>query len=173
MIRRDDVYKVGVLGRPHGIHGAIVLRWSDDVLASDDCDCLFVETDGLLVPFFPEEYSTRGGGTAIVKLCGVDTQERAKELTNCDVYRPRTDNDGAHEPTAEQIVGFTVVDCDRHVAVGTLLHVDDATENLLFVVRLDGTDEERLLPAGGDLVQDIDIDERRILMHLPDGILDI
>lgn len=173
MMRREDIYRVGVLGRTHGIHGEINFRFDDDAFLDEDISFFIVETDGLLVPFFFEEYRLRSDTTAIIKFCDVDTQEHAQEYTNCAVYLPRPSDAAATTLSPAQLAGFTVVDSDSGATVGTLLSVDDSTENVLFLVRLDGTDEERLLPAGGDLVQDIDARERRIVMRLPDGILDI
>ena len=51
MIRKEDVYKIGRLGKPHGIKGELSFMFSDDVFDRVDADYLVVETDGILVPY--------------------------------------------------------------------------------------------------------------------------
>ena len=50
MIREDDVYKIGRIGKPHGIGGEVTLRFSDDVFDRVDAEYLVLMVDGILVP---------------------------------------------------------------------------------------------------------------------------
>ena len=59
MIRQDDVYKIGRLGKPHGIHGELSLQFADDVFDRTDADYLILDVDGILVPFYIDEYRFR------------------------------------------------------------------------------------------------------------------
>ena len=54
MIRREDVYKIGKLGKVHGIKGEISFLFDDDVFDRADADYLILDIDGILVPFFIE-----------------------------------------------------------------------------------------------------------------------
>jgi hypothetical protein len=75
----------------------VSLHFDDDVFDRTDADYVVLEVDGLLVPFFFEEYRFRSDSTAIVKFCDIDTQEQARELTNSEVFFPRQlsdSNDG-------------------------------------------------------------------------------
>ena len=36
MIKQEEVYKIGILGKPHGVRGEIQFRFTDDVF--DQCD---------------------------------------------------------------------------------------------------------------------------------------
>ena len=73
MIRYEEVYKIGRIGKPHGVKGETTLQFSDDVFDRVDSDYLVVETDGILVPFFFEEYRFRSDSVALVKFCDIDT----------------------------------------------------------------------------------------------------
>ena len=135
MIRKEDVYKIGRLGKPHGIKGELSFMFSDDVFDRVDADYLVVETDGILVPFYIEEYRFRSDETALLKLEGIDTMDRAREFTNCDVFFPRELTDSNDEEmTWAQIVGFTLVDDIYNNVIGKILSVDDSTQNILFEV---------------------------------------
>ena len=89
MIRQEEVYKIGRLGKAHGVKGEVSFQFDDDVFDRTDADYLILDIDGILVPFFMEEYRFRSDALALVKFCDVDTQERASELTGSNVYFPR------------------------------------------------------------------------------------
>ena len=98
MIRREEVYKIGRLGKTHGVRGEISFLLDDDVFDRTDADYLILDIDGILVPFFIEEYRFKTDSNALMKFDGIDTQERARELTGCDVYFPRSLSDKETSP---------------------------------------------------------------------------
>ena len=111
MIRQEDVFKIGKLGKTHGVKGEVSFMFDDDVFDRVDADYLVLDIDGILVPFFIEEYRFRSDSTALMKFDGIDTQERARELTGCDVFFPRelADDDDT-PPTLAMLRGFTITD---------------------------------------------------------------
>ena len=170
MISEQDVYKIGRLGKTHGVKGELTLLFEDDVFDRADADYLVLRVDGILVPFFIQEYRFRSDSVAIMKFEDIDTQQRAAELTGCDVFFPRalTPADDEEELTLAFLVGFDIVDVATGKTVGTIAAVDDTTVNMLFELN-DGT----LIPAADELITDIDTDHRRVTMRLPDGLLDL
>ncbi len=167
MIREDDVYKIGRIGKPHGIGGEVTLRFSDDVFDRVDAEYLVLMVDGILVPFFIEEYRFRSEEVALVKFEDIDTMDRAAELTGCDVFFPRhladIDNDVL---TWSQIVGYDIVDVASGKVIGRIESVDESTINVLLELA-DGT----LIPAVDEFIDDIDHEARKLFMSLPDGLL--
>ena len=169
MITKEDVYKIGRIGKAHGVKGEVSFNFDDDVFDRVDAEYLILEVDGILVPFFMEEYRFRSDNTALVKFEDIDTQDRARELTNCDVYFPRdlADND-EEELTYTFLVGFDIIDDQSGKNVGTIASIDDNTMNILFELE-DGT----LIPASEELITDIDKDNKTITIALPEGILEL
>ena len=55
MIKREDVYKIGLFNKPHGIHGELSFTFTDDIFDRADCDYLICRLDDIFVPFFIEE----------------------------------------------------------------------------------------------------------------------
>ena len=167
MIKEDDVYKIGRIGKPHGIGGEVTLRFTDDVFDRVDADYLVLMVDGILVPFFIEEYRFRSDEVALVKFEDIDTMDRAAELTGCDVFFPRhladIDNDVL---TWSQIVGYDIVDVESGKVIGRIEAVDESTINVLLELA-DGT----LIPAADEFIADIDHEARLLVMRLPDGLL--
>lgn len=166
MIREEDTYKIGKLGKPHGVKGEVSMHFNDDIFDRTDCDYLILRIDGIMVPFFMEEYRFRSEETALVKFCDIDTQERAAELTGCEVYFPR---DLAESDTGElsyaAIAGFEIVDSATGRNVGRIASVDESTINTLFEM-----EDGRLIPAAAELIEDVDTSARQIVMRLPEGL---
>lgn len=173
MIREEDVYKIGKLGKPHGVKGELSFLFSDDVFDRVDADYLVVDMDGILVPFFIEEYRFKSNENALMKFEDIDTQERARELTGHAVYFPRSlsDSDEAHVSWAE-IIGFAVIDRQSGKLVGYITSVDEATINTLFELETTAGNHV-LLPAHEELVHEADLQKREIRMTIPDGLLDL
>ena len=74
MIREEEVDKIGKLGKTHGVKGEISFLFDDDVFDRVDADYLILRVDGLLVPFFIEEYRFRSDANAIMKFEDIDTK---------------------------------------------------------------------------------------------------
>ena len=168
-----DVFKIGRLGKTHGVKGEVSFHFTDDVFDRVDADYVFVETEGLLVPFFFEEYRFRSDATALVKFADIDDANRAAELTGCDVYFPRElCEEEDCELSWQELVGYTLVDSDNGQPIGEITGVDLSTINTIFEVRA-GDGASLLVPANDELVDDIDRENHTITLRIPDGLLDL
>lgn len=169
MIREDEVYKIGAITRTHGVKGEVSLSFTDDVWDRADADYLVLRIDGILVPFFMEEYRFKSDTTALIKFQDYDTVEASRELCGCEVFFPHAltpEFDEEEEYTWRYFTGFTVVD-EHKGQLGVIEHVEDSTQNILFQVG------EHLLPAAEEFIIDIDHQGRVITMSLPEGLLDL
>lgn len=171
MIKKEEVFKIGVINKPHGVKGEVSFSFTDDIFDRvEDCDYLILMMDGILVPFFWEEYRFKSDNVALVKFEGIDTAERAKMFTNVEVYFPKKYMDEQDEITSWNFfVGFQVNDV-RHGALGEIVDVDDATMNVLFVIEKEG--KELLLPAHEEFILDLDKKNRVLTVEIPEGLLD-
>lgn len=173
MIKKEEVFKIGVFNKPHGVKGELSFSFIDDIFDRVDCEYLICLLDGILVPFFMEEYRFRSDATALMKLERVDTAEQARKFTNVEVYFPikYVENDDSENiPTWNYFVGFKVQDI--HIGVlGQIVAVDDSTMNVLFVIeRMDG--EEILLPAHEEFIVRIEKKKREVIVEIPEGLLE-
>lgn len=169
MIQQEEVYKIGRLGKAHGIKGEVSFQFDDDIFDRIDADYLILEIDGILVPFFIEEYRFRNDSLCLVKFCDIDTQQRASELTGCTVFFPRKLADEDHDTMSlASLVGFSLVNTADGKTIGRIASIDDQTANILFLL-----EDDTLIPANSDLVKDIKIAEKQIFMDIPEGLLDI
>ena len=170
MIKQEEVYKIGRLGKAHGIKGEVTMQVDDDIFDLTEAEYLVLELDNIMVPFFIEEYFFKSDTQAIIKFEGIDTQERARELANTDVFFPISimeeynRNAGGEERALSypMLVGYMVND------IGRVAYIDNQTENIMFELE-DGT----LIPASEKLIEDIDIENKQIKMTIPEGLLEI
>ena len=138
MIRKEEVFKIGVINKPHGIKGEVSFTFTDDIFDRVDCDYLILLMDGILVPFFMEEYRFRSDTVALVKFEGIDTAEQARRFTNVEVYFPKKFMDEQEDVTSWNFfIGFRVEDV-HHGYLGEITNVDDTTLNVLFAIEKDG-----------------------------------
>ena len=172
MIKKEEVYKIGMFNKPHGIHGELSFTFTDDIFDRVDADYFVCLLDGIFVPFFIEEYRFRSDSTALVKLEGIDTTERARMFTNVDVYFPvkHAEDSAPEELTWYFFVGFRIEEIHKGF-LGEVTDVDDSTINTLFVV--DYKEDELLIPAQEDFIVSIDQKNKVITMDLPQGLIDM
>lgn len=173
MIKQEEVFQIGKLGKPHGVKGEISFNFDDDIFDRVDNDYVILDIDGILVPFFIEEYRFKGSEVALMKFVDIDTQDRARELTGSKVYFPRKLSDSSDDSLSwAEIIGYDIIDANINKVVGKIKSVDDTTVNVLFEIETsDGRDI--LLPANEDLITNVDTENRSIEMNISEGLLDL
>ena len=171
MISESDIYKIGTLTRTHGVRGELTFQFTDDVWDRVDADYVFCRIDGLLVPFFFEEWRFRSDTTALVKFEGIDTADAALTLVGADICFPKaltpTDIDD-EELTWRHFTGFEVYQGETHL--GTVTSVLDQTSNILLAVETP-EGKELLIPAHEDFILSADHQQRRMLVSIPEDLL--
>lgn len=174
MIKQNEVYKIGRIGKPHGVNGELQMQFDDDVFDRVSADYLVLDIEGILVPFFIEDYRFRSDNVLLIKFSDIDTQERARELTGSDVFFPRklAAKDECDNISWGQLVGFHIIDININKEIGVIVSVDNSTINTLFEVRTKNN-KDILVPASDYLIQDIDATKQVIKMNLPEGILNL
>ena len=151
--------------KSNGTEGEVLLSLLD--IAPEDIDLqepVFIEFDGLPVPFYFESFVERGSNRALVHLTGVRSLKDADELSGQTIYA-----DYFEEESGEDLTGWTVHTPEGEF-VGTVSDYEDIPGNTcLWVRRPDGT--EVLLPFHEDLVVSLDAATSRLTLHIPDGLL--
>ncbi len=173
MIKAEEVLKIGRLQKSHGIKGEITLIFDKPAYADIDTDFYFLEIDGIFVPFFLEEITFMTDTSARAKFEDVDDESRASSYANLHVFLFR---DQISEKNKDEtfdwdfFIGYTVSDQNDRT-LGVIENVDSSTLNVLFLLK-DG-EKEHLIPATEDFITEIEENEKRIHMHLPEGLIEI
>ena len=172
MILKEDVFPIGQVIKPHGVNGEMSFSYTTDVFDSEDVEFFIMELNGILVPFFIDEYRFKSHSTGLVKLNGVNSDEQAREFSGLTLFVSKDFLEKVEDTDIEldYFVGFELVEKTKG-SLGIVTEVDQTTENALFVIPTD--DDELLIPVGVDYINEIDHDKKIIYLDLPEGLLEI
>ena len=123
---------------------------------------VFIEFDGIPVPFYFESVESKGG-RFIVKLQDVDTLAEAEELVGREVFFEEEDDGEDDSP-----VGLKVRDSRSRRIVGEIVDFTDYSGNMVITVQKEDG-EEVLLPLHEDLV--VSIHDEVMTLDIPFGLL--
>lgn len=172
MILKETIFPIGQIIKPHGVNGEMSFNFTSDVFDTEEVPYVIIEIQGIFVPFFIDEYRFKSNETALIKLEGVASDEKARTFSGSTVYLPKKYLEKVEDTEIEldYFVGFTLID-ETKGEIGLILEVDQTTENALFVIG-EGKDE-MLIPVGDDYIIEIDHDHKRIIVNLPEGLLEL
>jgi len=172
MIRKQDVFSIGKLHKPHGISGEISFGFTSDEFDQTESPYWVLEMDGILVPFFVESYRFKSSETVLVKFEGIETEMRVRELSGKEVFYPirYAEKEELTQDNWNFYIGFAVFD-EQVGYIGEITEVDDSTLNVLFTLSKD--DHEMLMPVAEEFFTEIDIENREMHVNLPEGLLDL
>lgn len=113
------------------------------------------------------------GNTVILKLAGIDDRNAAEACKNKDIYITEDELPQLPEDTyyIRDLIGMDVVSEDGKVS-GTLSDIITGTAQDLYEVKLENG-KELLIPGVGEFILDININERKITVKLPEGLLEL
>ena len=132
----------------------------------DDIDLqepVFIEFDGLPVPFFFESFTRRGTNRALVHLTGIRNLTDAEEVTGATLFL-----DAEEEGDEQDLSGWTVCDADGTPA-GTIAGYEDIPGNCCIWVET--KNGQVLLPWNEALILSVDEASKTLTMQIPTGLL--
>lgn len=175
MIREQEVFYIGYLSKYRGLGGEVELAFTDDAFDRGDSEYLVLERDGILVPFFWEEYRFKNDTTAIFKFEEIDTDEAAKQLTGSKVFYPRKHDVATSGSdtlrSLKAFTGFAVYDAGDAL-LGTVTGVDDSSANTLLYIDTPSK-RELIVPLHEDFLCGYDLKGRTLKLDLPEGLLNL
>lgn len=177
MIDLKELKEIGKFQKTHALKGELNLISDLDIDFYEMGFPVIVEMDRLFVPFYVESVRPKGETTLLIKIEDIVSEEEAKRFVNKIVYALRSDLDkyarevGIDYIDDENLLGYKVIDACTGQEVGEVEDVDDSTENILLIV---STGEDSIfLPANDELIEEINDEEKIIVMIIPEGIADI
>ena len=168
----EDLFQVGVITAPHGVRGEVkVFPTTDDnarfknlktVLLDQGRGTRELEIEG--VKFFKN--------MVILKFKGIDDRNDVERMRQAKllVTRENAVELGKDEYFIADLIGLTVVTDDGSV-LGTLTDVITTGANDVYAVKME-SGKELLIPAIHDCILQVNDDERKMTVHLLDGLLD-
>ena len=82
------LFKFAEIIKPHSYKGDLILKLEIDFKRIIKTELIFVETDGIKVPFFisADFFKAYKKNSAIVKFDSINTEKEAKNIVNSSVY---------------------------------------------------------------------------------------
>lgn len=115
-----------------------------------------------------------GKGLYIIRLAGISDRDSAEALRNCLILVREDDRPPLEEGEfhVRDLVGLTVFDQESQQAIGTVTDVIPAGNDLLEVLLKD-SDQRVLIPFVEAIVPVVDLENRRIEINPPAGLLNV
>lgn len=167
---REDCLLLGTIGKTRGVRGELVLRVKNPTFEPDEnWESLFLQIDGILVPFFISALHAINPDEWIVSFDDYESKEKAVHFVGSDVWIHK-DLLQADEDVfgLDELEGFCLTNV-RTGRVGQITGFIDISGNPLFEVSMEG--EKLMVPAQDELVEDLDREHRKLLMNLPEGMM--
>ena len=171
----SDRIAVGVIRKAHGIRGeASVEPWTDSVDRFTELETVtLVAPDESLTRDVRIESVREHGERALVKFSGIDSPEEVQTLQNWTLEIPEDEARSLEEDEyfIHDLIGLTLYDANG-VERGVVTDVLEGGGGLLLQVkRADGREFE--LPFAAQLCTEIDLEGKRIVVELPEGLDDL
>ena len=167
-----EYVKVGKSKKPHGVEGGLRMHIEENMIGEVmNAEVLFLLVDGREAPFFVDLIVN--DSPLVIKFEEVDSREDAFRLVNKEVFLRKSDikeEVKSEAPGFRQMEGFTIEDTQIGV-IGAIEQIVELPEQLMAIINKEGTDV--LIPLNDQFIQDIQAEEKKIIMDLPEGLLDL
>jgi 16S rRNA processing protein RimM len=168
----DRLVAIGELAGPHGVRGTARLRpFNPDSSVLGEVSEVFLLAGEAATRRFRLEHARPHGGVWLVTLEGMSTPEAVRALQGSRLAVRERELPGlaAGQFYCYQLVGLEVFD-DSGEPLGQVSEVLSTNGNDVLVVHDNG--RERLIPMIDRAVREIDLDDRRIVVQLLEGLHD-
>ncbi|MDO5656224.1 MAG: ribosome maturation factor RimM [Flavobacteriaceae bacterium] len=167
----EDCYFLGTITKAHGYKGELNVQLdTDDPQAYQNLESVFIEKNGLLVPFFLK--SARLHRTNHLRIF-IEDFDDPESLIGRALYLPLSTLPPlqGNKFYYHEVVGFLVLTKEGE-EVGIITHVRDSQVQDLFEIKAkDG--REILIPVIDDWIVEVNRKEKSIKVNLPDGLLEV
>jgi 16S rRNA processing protein RimM len=168
----DDLYEIGYILKPHGLKGAVnILLDVDDPSKYKEMESVVVKIGEQLVPFFIKSIQIEGSkGTILFE--EIDSVEDAQELKSCTLMLPVENLPplGEGKFYYHDVIGYQIKD-EALGPLGSIENIITGSNQDLISMRY--KDKEILIPVASDIVLRADHKKKEVIVHLPEGLLEI
>ena len=171
-MKKEDCYFLGKITRRHGLQGNVFLKLdTDQPEMYNKLDSIFIEINGLLVPFFVAKQSWSKGDTLIISYKN-STEALVDQTIGRDVFMPLSTLPklSGNKFYYHEVIGFEIREEDGKTC-GNIVSINDQTAQHYFIVDLAG--KEIIIPIIKDWILELNREEKYLKMQLPEGLMDV
>ena len=169
----ENVYWLGTISKSRGADGSIVLKLDDKISERFyEMESVFLEIEGLLVPFFINVAEPFDQNNILLNLDSVTTKNQCKDLIGCKVYTHLSDVKIPNKKKSQYnyLIGFSLWD-HKYGNVGEITEILFYPNNPVFQVKQD--QKEIFVPLHEDIIIEINSQKKLVKVNLPEGLLDL
>lgn len=168
-----QLVEIGSIQRTHGVNGELQVSWVNDYSPEQqNLESVFIEIDGIPIPFFITSLRNKGGTSALIKLDDFDSINDVNELVGCKIFAEGNNMlQDDEEMYLDDLVGYNLIN-QKGILLGEIKSLEDYSGNEVFnVVHISG--KEIIVPASPDLIIEISEETRSVSMEIPEGLIDL
>lgn len=171
-MNKNDCYYLGKVTRKHGLQGNVILKLdTDQPEFYNKLEGIFLEVNGLLVPFFIEKQQWSKQDTKIITFKNA-SEQMVEQSIGKNVFLPLST---LPKLTGKQfyyheVIGYQVMD-ENGANCGVIKEINDQTAQHYFILNLEG--KEVVIPIIKDWILALDREEKSMKIQLPEGLLDV
>ncbi len=167
----EKYFEIGQIVNTSGLKGVIKVKpFTDDIAKFNDLETIYISVKKELKEFKIEQVRF-SKNMVFLKLEGIDTIEEAEKYRNLYLKIKRDKDEKLDKDTyyIVDILGCKVY-TDEQKELGTVDDVFETGSNDVYVVK-DEAGKQVLLPAIKEVIKNIDIENKTIIVHLLEGLI--
>jgi len=167
---RDKCLLLGTISKTHGVRGELIIRITDPSFEPDEnWESLFLQIDGILVPFFISSLHAPKADEWFICFDDYDNKDSAQNLVGSPVWIQKEFMPKVEEVIyMDELTGYALINLSTG-RQGLISEFMDIPGNPVFEVYFEG--EKVLVPAQDDMIEEIDQENQKLIMRLPEGIM--
>lgn len=168
-----DMLRVGVIASTHGVKGEVkVFPTTDDAARFKQLKEVLLDTGKERLPLTIEHVKFFKN-MVILKFKGYDSINDIEKYKSKDllIFRENAVELGPDEYFITDLIGLEVM-TDQGETLGVMKDVLETGANDVYVVELE-SGKELLVPAIGECILDVNLEERTMKIHLLEGLLEL
>lgn len=159
------MYRLAKILKSNGTSGDLLVS-APEVDLAEISGPVFIEFDGLPVPFFIEQCTPKGG-KYIVHLTDIDSLQDAEEVVGSYILSENNEEQFGSDDAEPDFCGWKVFD-GRHY-IGKVSGIAPIPGNCcLYIEREDK--EEIMIPLHPDFISEIHEEQEELRLNLPEGL---
>ena len=167
----EEYFEIGQIVNTSGLKGEIKVKpFTDDITKFNNFKTIYVSIKKELKEFEIEKVRF-SKNMVFLKLKGIDTIEEAENYRNLYLKRKRDKNEKLEKDTyyIVDLIGCRVY-TDEQKDLGEVVDIFSTGSNDVYVVK-DELGKQVLLPAIKDVIKNVDIENKKIVAHLLEGLI--
>lgn len=167
----EEYFEIGQIVNTSGLKGVIKVKpFTDDITKFNNLKTIYISIKKELKEFKIEQVRFNKN-MVFLKLEGIDRVEEAESYRNLYLKIKRDKNEKLEEDSYYiiDIIGSKVY-TDFEEELGEIVDVFSTKSNDVYVVK-DNLGKQILLPAIKDVIKNVDIQNKKIIVHLLEGLI--